>query len=139
MQVNEESDALKTLGISPYDFLVLPRMLGLTLMMPLLCLYADLMGLLGGLIVGVGVLDLPMKLYVNQTLNALNMTQVWIGLFMSFTFGVLVSMAGCKQGIYCGRSSSSVGTATNAAVVSSIVNIVVATAIITVLCSILGI
>ena len=139
MQVNEETDALKTFGISPYDFLVLPRMLGLTLMMPLLCLYTDLMGLLGGLIVGVGVLDLPIKLYIHQTLGALNMTQIWIGIFMSFTFGILVSMAGCKQGINCGRSSSSVGTATNAAVVNSIVNIVVATAIITVACSILGI
>ncbi|MDA3924848.1 MAG: ABC transporter permease [Kiritimatiellae bacterium] len=139
MQVNEETDALKTLGISPYDFLVLPRMLGLTLMMPLLCLYADLMGLLGGLVVGVGVLNLSPKIYINQTLGSLNLTQVWIGLFMSFTFGILVSMAGCKQGINCGRSSSSVGTATNAAVVNSIINIVVATAIITVACSILGI
>ncbi len=139
MQVNEETDALRTLGISPYDFLVLPRMLGLTLMMPLLCLYADLAGLLGGVVVGVGVLDLPLRLYLNQTLNALNLTQVWIGLFMSFVFGILVSMAGCKQGLHCGRSSSSVGTATNAAVVSAIVAIVVATAIITVICSILGI
>jgi phospholipid/cholesterol/gamma-HCH transport system permease protein len=78
-------------------------------------------------------------LYVNQTIGALNLTQVWIGLLMSFTFGVLISMAGCRQGINCGRSSSSVGTATNAAVVSSIVNIVVATAIITVICSVLGI
>jgi phospholipid/cholesterol/gamma-HCH transport system permease protein len=139
MQVNEETDALRTLGISPYDFLVLPRILGLTLMMPLLCLYADLVGLLGGLVVGVGVLKLPVMLYVNQTIGALNLTQVWIGLLMSFTFGVLISMAGCRQGINCGRSSSSVGTATNAAVVSSIVNIVVATAIITVICSVLGI
>ena len=139
MQVNEETDALKTLGISPYDFLVLPRMMGLTLMMPLLCLYADFVGLLGGLVVGVGVLDLPIRLYVNQTLGALDMTQIWIGLFMSFVFGILVSMAGCKQGINCGRSSSSVGTATNAAVVSSIIYIVVATAVITVICSILGI
>jgi phospholipid/cholesterol/gamma-HCH transport system permease protein len=58
MQVNEEIDALQTLGIPPMEFLVLPRMLALMLMMPLLCLYADLMGLLGGLIVGVGMLNL---------------------------------------------------------------------------------
>lgn len=139
MQVNEETDALRTLGISPYDFLVLPRLLGLTLMMPLLCLYADLVGLLGGLVVGVSVLKLPVMLYVNQTRGSINLTQIGIGLIMSFTFGILIALAGCKQGINCGRSSSSVGIATNAAVVSSIVNIVVATAIITVLCNILGI
>jgi len=139
MQVNEETDALKTLGISPIDFLVLPRMLGLTLMMPLLCLYADLVGILGGLVVGVGVLNLPAKLYINQSIQAVNLTQVWIGVFMSFTFGILISLAGCKEGINCGRSSSSVGTATNAAVVKSIVYIVVATAVITVTCSLLGI
>jgi len=139
MQVNEETDALKTLGISPIDFLVLPRMLGLTLMMPLLCAYADLVGLLGGLVVGVSVLNLSPMLYVNQTLGSIDLTQIAIGLFMSFTFGILISLAGCKQGINCGRSSSSVGTATNAAVVSSIVYIVVATAVITVICSVLGI
>jgi len=67
MQVNEEIDALTTLGVSPMEFLVLPRMLALGLMMPLLCLYADLMGILGGLIVGVGMLDLSVVEYINQT------------------------------------------------------------------------
>jgi phospholipid/cholesterol/gamma-HCH transport system permease protein len=139
MQVNEELDALQTLDVSPMEFLVLPRMLALTLMMPLLCLYADLMGVLGGMIVGVGMLDINVLEYVNQTRSAIGLTNLWIGLFHSAVFGVLVALAGCLRGIQCGRSASAVGQATTSAVVTSIVSIVVATAIITVLCDIIGI
>ncbi|MDD2597720.1 MAG: ABC transporter permease [Kiritimatiellae bacterium] len=139
MQVNEEIDALETLGISPIDFLVLPRLVGLTLMMPLLCAYANFVGLLGGLVVGMSVLDLPARLYINQSMEVLDLTQVAIGLCTSIVFGVLIAMAGCLQGMLCGRSSAAVGTATNTAVVHSITCIVVATAIITVICSVLGI
>lgn len=139
MQVNEEIDALQTLGISPIDFLVLPRLLGLTLMMPLLCAYANLVGLLGGLAVGVGVLNLSARLYLNQSIEVLDLTQVAIGLGTSIVFGVLIALAGCLQGMRCGRSSAAVGTATNTAVVHSITCIVVATAVITVICSVLGI
>ncbi len=78
METNEEIDALKTLGISPMDFLVLPRMLGLTLMMPLLCLYANLMGILGGLIVGMGMLNIGFMQYYNQTKGAVSLTDVGI-------------------------------------------------------------
>ncbi len=92
MQVNEEIDALKTLGISPMEFLVLPRMLALVLMMPLLCLYADLMGVLGGMFVSVTMLDIGFLEYYNQTKAALNLTHLWIGLFHSAVFGVLVAM-----------------------------------------------
>jgi len=139
MQVNEEIDALKTLGVSPMEYLVLPRMLALTIMMPLLCLYADLMGVLGGLIVGVFMLDLNPMEYFHQTRESVDMTQVWIGLFHSLIFGVLVSLAGCLRGLQCGRSSSAVGFAATSAVVTGIVAIVVATAIITVCCNVLGI
>jgi len=139
MQVNEEIDALQTMGISPMDFLVLPRMLALTVMMPLLCVYADLMGILGGLIVGVGMLDLGGMEYYHQTVESLSLTHFWIGLFYSAVFGVLVSLCGCLRGMQCGRSASAVGTATTSAVVTSIVCIIVATAIITVICNVLGI
>ena len=67
MQVNQEIDALKTLGISPMEFLVLPRMLALALTMPLLCLYANIMGILGGMVVGVGMLDIGFMEYYNET------------------------------------------------------------------------
>ena len=139
MQVNEEIDALQTLGISPMEFLVLPRMLALILMMPLLCLYADLMGILGGFIVGVAMLDISSTQYIDQTINALNLYHFSIGLFHALVFGVLVALAGCLRGIQCGRSASAVGQATTSAVVTSIVAIVVATAIITIVANLLGI
>jgi len=139
MQVNEEIDALKTMGISPMEFLVLPRMLALMLMMPLLCLYADLMGILGGLIVGISMLDLGVMEYFAETRRAVSLNNLWIGLFHSAVFGVLVALAGCMRGIQCGRSASAVGDATTSAVVTGIVSIIVATAIITLLCQVLGI
>jgi phospholipid/cholesterol/gamma-HCH transport system permease protein len=139
MQVNEEIDALQTLGISPMEFLVLPRMLALILMMPLLCIYADLMGILGGFIVGVAMLDISSTQYINQTIKALNLYHFSIGIVHALVFGVLVALAGCLRGIQCGRSASAVGQATTSAVVTSIVAIVVATAVITVVCNLLGI
>ena len=138
MQVNEEIDALKTAGIPPMDFLVLPRVLALTIMMPLLTLYADLMGILGGLIVGVMGLDLGVMEYYNMSKETVNLTNIGIGIFSGFTFGILIAMAGCLRGMQCGRSASAVGDATRSAVVTGIVSIIVATANITVVCSILG-
>jgi phospholipid/cholesterol/gamma-HCH transport system permease protein len=139
MEVNEEIDALRTLGISPMEFLVLPRMLGLALMMPLLCLYADLMGILGGLIVGVGMLDLTLMQYFLQTRNALGLNHLLIGLFQGAVFGILVALAGCLRGMQCGRSAAAVGDASTSAVVTGIVSIIVATALVTIVCNVLGI
>ena len=139
MQVNEEIDALQTLGISPMDFLVLPRMLALIVMVPLLCIYADIMGILGGLVVAVGMLDISTIEYFNRTREALNLTHFGIGLFHGAVFGVLVALAGCLRGMQCGRSASAVGEAATAAVVTSIVAIIVATAVITFVCQLLGI
>jgi phospholipid/cholesterol/gamma-HCH transport system permease protein len=139
MQTNEEIDALKTLGIAPMEFLVLPRMIALAVMMPLLCLYADFMGVLGGLIVGVTVLDIDFRAYYSQTIDAVRLNDMWVGLFMSVVFGVLIAVTGCLRGLQCERSASAVGKATTSAVVTGIVSIVIATAVITVLCNILGI
>jgi phospholipid/cholesterol/gamma-HCH transport system permease protein len=137
MQVNEEIDALETMGISPVEFLVLPRMIALIIMMPLLCLYADLMGILGGMIVGVGMLDINPIEYLNRTQETLTLTTLWIGLFHSAVFGVLVALAGCLRGMQCGRSASDVGYAATSAVVTGIISIIVATAIITFMCEVL--
>jgi phospholipid/cholesterol/gamma-HCH transport system permease protein len=139
MQVNEELDALDTLGISPMEFLVLPRMLALCIMMPLLCLYADLMGVLGGLVVGVTMLDINVVQYYNQTCGAVRLVDLGIGIFHGIVFGVLVALSGCLRGIQCGRSAAAVGQATTSAVVTGIVSIILATAIITVVCNVLGI
>jgi phospholipid/cholesterol/gamma-HCH transport system permease protein len=139
MQVNEEIDALRTTGISPIDYLVLPRMLVLSLMMPLLTLYADLMGILGGLFVAVTALDINFMEYYSETTKAIGLTNLWIGLFSGLVFGVLVALSGCLRGMQCGRSASAVGDATRSSVVTGIVSIVVATAVITVVCDALGI
>ncbi len=139
MQVNEEIDALRTLGIAPIDFLVLPRLLALLLMMPLLCLYADLMGILGGLVVSVGMLDISPMLYLVETRRAIHLNDLLLGLFMSGVFGALIALSGCMRGIASGRSASAVGEATTSAVVTGIVTIVVATAVITFVAYVLGI
>ena len=125
MQVNEEIDALQTLGLSPVEFLVLPRTLALILMMPLLCLYADLMGILGGGLIGVGMLNLSPIEYFHETKHAITLTYINVGLIKSVVFGVIVALSGCMRGMQCGRSSAAVGVATTSAVVTAIVFIVV--------------
>lgn len=139
MQVNEEIDALKTLSISPMDFLVIPRVIAITLMMPFLCVYSDFIGMLGGMAVGIGMFDITYAQYVSQTRAAVTLTDLWIGIFKSSVFGVLVALSGCLRGIQCGRSADAVGTAATSAVVTAIVWIVVADALITVITSVIGI
>jgi len=138
MQVNEEIDALKTLGISPIDFLVLPRLIALVIMLPLLCLYADLLGIIGGLLVSVSLLDVSLMEYVTQTQSALQLGDFATGLIKSSVFGVLVAISGCMSGMRSGRSSSSVGDAATSAVVAGIVSIVIADASLTVIYQIIG-
>ena len=139
MQVNEEIDALQTLGISPTEFLVLPRMVALGLMMPPLCLYANFMGILGGMVVAVGMLDMGFMQYYHETVAAVGLWNLGIGLFSGFVFGIIVALAGCMRGMQCGRSASAVGDAATSAVVTAIVGIILATAVITLLCNFLGI
>jgi phospholipid/cholesterol/gamma-HCH transport system permease protein len=121
------------------EFLVLPRLLALGLMMPLLCLYANIMGILGGMAVGVGLLNISFIQYYNETAKAVNLWNLGIGLFSGLVFGVIVALAGCMRGMQCGRSASAVGDAATSAVVTAIVGIIVSTAVITVLCNFLGI
>jgi phospholipid/cholesterol/gamma-HCH transport system permease protein len=138
MTTNEEIDALKTMGISPVEFLVLPRLLALTLMMPLLCLYSNLLGIIGGAVVGVGMLDLGVVAYFDQTRDALSLADFAAGLIKAVVYGSLVALSGCLRGMQCGRSAAAVGNATTSAVVTSIVLIVVASGIINVIDHILG-
>ena len=139
MEANQETDALRTLGISPMDFLVLPRLLALSLMMPLLCLYADLVGIAGGLVVSASMLEISPVQYLLETKHAVGLNDLFLGLFMGLVFGVLVALTGCMRGVRSGRSAAAVGEATTSAVVTGIVSIVVATAIITLIAYVLGI
>lgn len=139
MQVNEEIDALTTLGVAPSDFLVMPRILAMTAMTPLLVLYSDFMGILGGFIVGVGVLGLDPMEYYTFTQKGFGLNNLWVGIAHGFVFGLVVAITGCYQGLRCGRSAEAVGTATTSAVVFSIVGIVLSTAVLTLLCNLLKI
>jgi phospholipid/cholesterol/gamma-HCH transport system permease protein len=138
MQVNEEVDALVTMGISPMQFLVLPRMLALVTMLPLLTLYADVIGILGGAAVGVGMLKLTPLQYLDETRAALSLTDFAMGLIKGSVFGVLVAIAGCLRGMECGRSSAAVGLAATSAVVTGIVLIIVSDAVLTLIYNVLG-
>ena len=139
MQVNEEIDALQTMGIDPTDFLVLPRLSALLLMMPLLALWADLLGIGGGFLIAWLTLDISMVEYYNQTISSVTLSHFGVGLFKAIIFGYLVAFSGCLRGMQCGRSASAVGTAATSAVVTAIVLIVVSDAIMTVIFNILGI
>src|SRR4029453_1089755 len=138
MQVNEEIDALATMGIPPMEFLVLPRMLALMLMMPLLCAYADMVGMLAGLLIGTGLLYMSLVEYVNETRKAVALVDCGLGLFKSVVFGALVALAGCLRGMQCGRSASAVGAAATSAVVTGIVWIIASDGLFAVLTDRLG-
>ena len=139
MKVTQEIDAFTTMGFSPLEFLVLPRVLALVLMMPLLCLYSDIVGVLGGAAIGVGMLDLSWTTYLRETSNAISLTDVFGGVFKASVYGVLIALSGCLRGIQCGNSSSAVGDAATSAVVTGIVAIVVACGVFAVVFYVLGI
>jgi phospholipid/cholesterol/gamma-HCH transport system permease protein len=139
MKVTQETDALTTMGISPLEFLVLPRMIALCLMMPLLCLYADLLGILGGAAVGVGMLHLAPLVYYNQTAAAVHIGDLVGGVFKASVYGVLIAISGCLRGMQCGNSSSAVGEAATAAVVTGIVFVISACGLFAVVFYVLGI
>ena len=132
MNVNEEIDAFRILGISVIDFLVMPRILALVLMIPLLTLYSGLVGIAAGMTVAVLVFDFSMYEYYQQTIRALDLTQFGVGLFKGTAYGVVVALSGCLRGLQCGRSAQAVGQATTSAVVTGIVYIVVVASAITI-------
>jgi phospholipid/cholesterol/gamma-HCH transport system permease protein len=139
MQVNEEIDAFRTLGFNPIDFLVLPRMLALILVMPALVLYSDIVGITGGMFVAVTAFDIGTFEYYQQTVRSMEWTHIWGGVFKGTVYAILIAFAGCLRGIQCGRSAQAVGEATTSAVVTSILFIVIAGAVLTILYQQLGI
>ena len=126
MKVTEEIDALRTTGISPMEFLVVPRIVALVLMMPLLTIYADAVGIFGGYVVGTGLLNISPTAYMQQTFSSLDMTHFIPGVIKGTVYGLLVALAGCKQGMDAGGSASAVGDAATRAVVNGVVAIIVA-------------
>lgn len=139
MQANQEVDAFETMGIKAMDFLVLPRVLALIFCMPLLCLYADLVGIIGGYLTGFMMFDFTWLEYYQQVKSSVKFTDVSVGLVKSVLFGFIVALTGCLHGIQSGRSSIEVGKATTGAVVKGIVSVVVMDSFMTVIFQRLGI
>jgi phospholipid/cholesterol/gamma-HCH transport system permease protein len=139
MQVNEEIDAFRTMGFNPIDFLVLPRMLALVLVMPLLVLYSGIVGITAGMFVAVTVFDISTFEYYQQTVRSMAWTHIWVGVIKGTVYGMLIAFAGCLRGMQCGRSAQAVGEATTSAVVTSILFIVIAASLLTILFQQLGI
>ena len=137
MQTNEEIDAIITMGISPIEFLVMPRMLALIVIMPLLTVYANLLGILGGGIVAGGMGIAPLQ-YANEGSSVLSASHLFVGLVKSVVFAALIAVAGCRSGINSGRSSAAVGRAATEAVVAAIVYLIIADAAINILCQQFG-
>jgi phospholipid/cholesterol/gamma-HCH transport system permease protein len=138
MKANEEIDALETLGIRAVDFLVMPRIVALGLMMPLLALYANGLGILGGMAVSLAILDIPPTAYWVETLTMIDLSDISTGLIKAFTFGLIVGLAGCLRGLQAQRSAAGVGLATTSAVVTAILLIIVADSLYAVIFNILG-
>ena len=138
MKANEEVDALETLGIAPVQFLVMPRLVALVCMMPLLTLYADGVGILGGMAVGGGVLDIPPSAYWIETQSIVDLSDINTGLIKSVAFGVLIGLAGCLRGLQAERNAAGVGRAATSAVVTAILLIIVADAVFAVIFNMLG-
>ncbi|MBI3567061.1 MAG: ABC transporter permease [Gemmatimonadetes bacterium] len=130
MKITEEIDALTTLGISPVDHLVLPRVLGLFVMMPLLVLYADLVGIAGGMAVAVGMLDLTARQFVNGMLTAVELSDTLLGLFKATVYGLIIGMAGTMKGLRTGSDAGAVGRSATSAVVVGITFIILSNAVI---------
>nr|WP_283777677.1 ABC transporter permease [Sansalvadorimonas sp. 2012CJ34-2] len=127
MQVNEEVDALKTMGIRPMDFLVMPRLLAMAIAMPLLSAYSFILGMIGGGVMTTGM-EMTLRMYLHQLLQSFSPGDVLAGCFKGFIFGLLIVLAGCQSGMNCRGSSAAVGEATTRAVVQAIVYFVIADA-----------
>lgn len=124
MQGSEEIDALQAIGISVFDYLILPRVAALTTMMPLLCMYAGALGLFGGFAVTVTMMNISAPTFVVQLRSAVGGNDIVLGLAKSIAFGSWIAIAGCRIGLKAGRSATDVGHAATAAAVSGIVGVI---------------
>ncbi|MGD2069822.1 MAG: ABC transporter permease [Gemmatimonadota bacterium] len=130
MKITEEIDAYRTLGISPVDHLVLPRVLGLLVMMPLLTIYAGFIGVLGGLVVALALLDVTAVQFVTGLLTAVTLSDALLGVFKGTVYGLIIGLAGCMKGMQTGGDAGAVGRSATSAVVLGITLIIGANAVI---------
>lgn len=133
MKISEEIDALFTMGFDPHLFLVIPKIVASFLVVPMLTLFSDVFAITGGMIVGIGMLDLTMSGYINQTINTLSLFDVFWGVLKSAVFALLISWTGCLRGFQVRGGAMAVGQATTSAVVSSIFLIILADSVLAVI------
>jgi phospholipid/cholesterol/gamma-HCH transport system permease protein len=133
MKISEEVDALFTMGFNPVLFLVVPKLIAAVIMVPILTLFSDLFAIIGGLIVGISMLDLTVNSYVAQTIKTLTLFDVFWGVLKSGIFAVLITWIGCLRGFQVSGGAASVGQATTSAVVSSIFLIILSDSIFSVI------
>ncbi len=138
MKVNQEIEAFQTFGISPVEFLVLPRMLALILMMPLLVLFADVISIAGGFLVSTLTMHMAPAFYLNRTIDAVTFNSFVLGVAKGAFFGVVVALTGCLRGMQCGTNAAAVGLATTSAVVTGITTIIAADGVFAVICTALN-
>jgi phospholipid/cholesterol/gamma-HCH transport system permease protein len=139
MKATQEVDALETTGVSPMDFLVLPRVIAITAMMPLLTVFADVVGVFGGLFVSWAMLDIGPSMFLQQATRAVTMGHFFGGLVKGTAYGLLVGIAGCMRGLQAGSSSLAVGAAATSAVVTGIIWVIAACGLFQLLQYVLGI
>lgn len=133
MRVSEEIDALRTLGLDPYQFLVFPRVIALTLIAPMLTIVADVIGIAGGLLVAMFSLDLTFQAYLAESEKALDLFDVYSGILKATVFGCAIALVACQRGLATRGGAEGVGRSTTSAVVTSLFAIVVLDAIFTVI------
>jgi phospholipid/cholesterol/gamma-HCH transport system permease protein len=133
MKLNEEVDALQATGVDPFEALVLPRVLGLVISLPLLTVVADLIGLVGGAVLCASLLQMPLDQYVNRVSQAISPTTFWVGIIKAPVFAVLIAMAGTHRGMQVSGSSRELGRLTTVAVVQAIFLVILADALFAVL------
>ncbi len=126
MKANEEIDAIETLGLRPVEFLVLPRILAVGLMTPLLTLYSNALGIIGGMVISLFILSISPTAFWVEMLTIVDMSDVMTGLIKATTFGLIVGLAGCLRGLQADRTAAGVGRAATSAVVTAILFIIIA-------------
>ena len=139
MQLNEEVDALRATGVDPFQALVLPRVLGLVISLPLLTVVADLVGLAGGAVLCAFLLHMPLDQYFHQVSQSISATTFWVGIIKAPVFAVLIAMAGTHRGMQVRGSSRELGRLTTVAVVQAIFLVILADALFAVLFMEMGI
>jgi phospholipid/cholesterol/gamma-HCH transport system permease protein len=139
MKITEEIDAYETLGVSPVDHLVLPRVLGVSVMMPVLTVYAMFVGIVGGMLVSITLLDLTVTQFVTGLLTPVTLSDALLGVFKGGVFGVIIGLAGCMRGMQTGSDAGAVGRAATSAVVTGITLIILANAVIDWIAALVGV